>query len=61
MSQREPEKGKHYVAHEPKFCKCRLCHAYFYADTIEEARAACHEHAKNEHPTWGDSTCFWPD
>ena len=34
----------HSVTKEPKFCKCRLCHEYFYADTIAAARVACTEH-----------------
>lgn len=61
MSPPEPEKGRHYLAHEPKFCKCRLCHAYFYADTIEEARTACRAHVERDHPKWGEGGCYCPD
>lgn len=27
----------HMVKKEPKFCRCRVCHEHFYADTIAEA------------------------
>jgi hypothetical protein len=51
----------HFVTHEPKFCKCRVCHEYFYADTIEEARRACQAHGNEQHPDWGVTVCFCPD
>jgi hypothetical protein len=51
----------HFVAHEPKFCKCRVCQEYFYADTIEKAREACLSHATEAHPDWGVTVCFCPD
>jgi hypothetical protein len=57
----EPEKEHHYVTHEPKFCRCRVCHEHFYGDTIEEARTACLEHSRQEHPDWGTSACYCPD
>lgn len=43
---------------EPKFCKCRLCHAYFYGGTMDEARAACEAHHKEFHPEWDETACF---
>jgi hypothetical protein len=51
----------HYVTHEPKFCRCRVCHEHFYGDTVAEARAACLAHAEEAHPDWGSSACFCPD
>ena len=57
----QEEKEHHYVAHEPKFCRCRVCHEHFYGETIEEARVACTEHGKEAHPSWGTSACFCPD
>jgi hypothetical protein len=42
----EPEQQHHYVTHEPKFCRCRVCHEHFYGETIEQARTACLEHAR---------------
>ncbi|MGE5154978.1 MAG: hypothetical protein ACM3ST_13305 [Bdellovibrio bacteriovorus] len=56
-----PDPGRHSITHEPKFCRCRVCHAHFYGDTIEQARAACLEHARDEHPDWGTSACYCPD
>ena len=50
-----------FLAHEPKFCRCRVCHEYFYADTIEEARRACLDHGASAHPDWGVTVCFCPD
>ncbi len=49
------------IAREPKFCRCRLCHAHFHGDTVAAARAACAEHARAEHPDWGETACFCPD
>jgi len=51
----------HSVAKEPKFCKCRLCHEYFYADTIAAARFACEEHGRRFHPDWHVTNCYCPD
>jgi len=51
----------HSVAREPKFCKCRLCHEYFYADTIAAARVACKEHGERFHPDWQVTNCYCPD
>ena len=51
----------HYVKKEPKFCKCRLCHEYFYAATLHEAQQACRAHADIEHPGWELSACYCPD
>ena len=48
------------AAKEPKFCRCRVCHEHFYAETIAEARKACLDHGAREHPEWGDSACFCP-
>ena len=52
---------QHSVKKEPKFCRCRLCHEHFYADTLEEARRACQAHADSEHPGWEGSACYCPD
>jgi hypothetical protein len=57
----ETERQHHYVTHEPKFCRCRVCHEHFYGETIEQARTACLEHAGEEHPDWGRSACYCPD
>jgi hypothetical protein len=46
---------------EPKFCKCRVCHEYFYGDTIEDARQQCLMHGKENHPDWGETVCYCPD
>ncbi|MCG6869784.1 MAG: hypothetical protein LJE91_13960 [Gammaproteobacteria bacterium] len=58
---KEPEKNHHFITHEPKFCRCRVCHEHFYGDTIAEARIACVEHGKEAHPDWGTSACYCPD
>jgi hypothetical protein len=59
----EPKKDRipHSVTKEPKFCKCRLCHEYFYADTIAGARSACLEHGARFHPDWHVTNCYCPD
>lgn len=57
----EPEQNHHYITHEPKFCRCRVCHEHFYGETVAEAAEACRTHARDEHPDWGDSACFCPD
>jgi len=49
------------VKTEPKFCRCRVCHAHFYGETIAEARQACHDHAHREHPEWSSVICYCPD
>ncbi len=46
---------------EPKFCRCRVCHAHFEAETIAEARDACLDHAYAEHPEWEEVACYCPD
>jgi|OpeIllAssembly_1097287.scaffolds.fasta_scaffold1732359_1 hypothetical protein len=51
----------HTLKKEPKHCRCRICHAHFYGETIAEARAACHAHAAGQHPEWGESACYCPD
>jgi hypothetical protein len=51
----------HSVTKEPKFCRCRACHEHFYADTIAAARQACMEHARAQHPQWGETACYCPD
>jgi ribosomal protein L34E len=57
----EDKSVKHYTKKEPKFCRCRVCHEHFYAETIEEARQACQEHGDKEHPGWEITGCFCPD
>ncbi len=49
------------IVREPKFCRCRLCHAHFHADTVAEARRHCLAHARDAHPDWGEGACFCPD
>ena len=62
MSERDSTAPRqHSVKKEPKFCRCRLCHEHFYADTLEQARRACRAHADSEHPGWGGSACYCPD
>jgi hypothetical protein len=56
----KPEPG-HWIKHEPKFCRCRVCHQRFYGEDLEEARRACRDHAERDHPSWGPSACFCPD
>ncbi len=51
----------HGLKTEPKFARCRLCHEHFYADTLAEARRACLEHARLQHPDWSESVCYCPD
>lgn len=57
----KPPGPPHSPVKEPKFCRCRLCHEYFYADTIAQAHAACTEHAKRFHPDWPVTACYCPD
>lgn len=61
MNTKNPDTGKHSIKREPKFCKCRLCHEYFYADTIDEARQLCLAHIEQLHPDWTESGCYCPD
>ena len=61
MSDQNPDSARHVIKREPKFCKCRPCHEYFYADTIEEARQACKAHARENHPDWGNMACYCLD
>lgn len=61
MRDKKPDSVEHSVKREPKFCKCRLCHEYFYANTIDKARQACQEHAAEFHPDWGVTACYCPD
>lgn len=61
MPNNEGNTPTHSVKKEPKFCKCRVCHEYFYAETIAQAHNACREHAKEQHPDWGVTACFCPD
>ena len=61
MSDTEKKQAGHTVKKEPKFCKCRLCHEYFYAETIEQASRSCHAHWKAEHPEWHESVCYCPE
>lgn len=51
----------HSIKKEPKFCRCRVCHEHFYGETLAEAQTACHAHARDEHPEWGESACFCAD
>ena len=59
--EQHPDPTKHIIKHEPKFCKCRVCHEYFYADTLTETRQACQTHATENHPSWGETACYCPD
>ena len=62
MAEEKTGKVKHSNVKEPKFCKCRVCHEYFYAGTIAEAREVCLAHGREEHPDWGQTTvCYCPD
>ena len=62
MAEEKTVNIKHSSVKEPKFCKCRVCHEYFYAGTIAEAREACLAHGNKEHPKWGQTTvCYCPD
>jgi hypothetical protein len=61
MPDESPPPPAHSVTKEPKFCRCRVCHAHFYGETIEAAREACLTHREAEHPTWGRTACFCPD
>ena len=61
MSEQNSNPVSHAIKHEPKFCKCRVCHEYFYAETITEARQACQAHASENHPDWGVTCCYCPD
>ena len=51
----------HFVKREPKFCRCRICHEYFYAETVAEAQRACHAHGDKQHPDWGETVCYCPE
>jgi hypothetical protein len=57
----ERESRHHFVKTEPKFCKCRVCHEYFYAETIAEAQLACQAHGDDQHPEWGETVCYCPE
>jgi acetyl-CoA carboxylase beta subunit len=57
----ETGSGHHYVKKEPKFCKCRLCHEYFYGQDLKEAQQACQAHAESAHPGRERSACYCPD
>jgi hypothetical protein len=61
MSGEENGPPRHSIKKEPKFCRCRVCHEHFYGKTIAEAHVACFDHARREHPDWGDTACFCPD
>jgi hypothetical protein len=61
MTEPKNKPVRHSRAKEPKFCRCRLCHEHFYAETIAQARAACQAHAKQMHPNWPVTACFCPD
>lgn len=61
MSEQHDKPEGHYIAHEPKFCKCRVCHEYFYTGTIDEARRACLAPGAEAHPDWGVTVCFCLD
>jgi len=57
-----PTTPHHSPTHEPKFCRCRVCHEYFYASTIAKAQHACLEHGRAEHPEWDrDTVCYCLD
>jgi hypothetical protein len=57
----EPQPVRHSVKKEPKFCRCRACHEHFYGETVAEARQACVEHGRRDHPEWGPEACYCPD
>ena len=61
MSDTENKQAGRTVKKEPKFCKCRLCHEYFYAETITEASRSCHTHWKEQHPEWHEPVCYCPE
>lgn len=61
MSTTNEPPPKHSIKAEPKFCRCRVCHEHFYGDTIAEAHRACQDHAREQHPDWGQSACYCPD
>lgn len=62
MTKSPETRDPHSIKKEPKFAKCRVCHEYFYAETIAGARDACVEHALDQHPDWDPSTvCYYPD
>ena len=57
----EQQPPAHSINKEPKFCRCRVCHQHFYGETIAQARQACIEHGRLEHPQWGPESCYCPD
>lgn len=57
----QTKQAPHSVKKEPKFCRCRVCHAHFYGDTIAQARQKCQAHGRTEHPDWGVTVCYCPD
>ncbi len=61
MNQTDQPDERHAIKKEPKFCRCRVCHEHFYAETIDRARSACREHGEREHPDWGMTVCYCPD
>lgn len=60
MNNKQPP-PQHTVKKEPKFCRCRICHEHFYADSIAEAGQTCLEHARLQHPKWSEAACYCPD
>jgi hypothetical protein len=38
-----------------------VCHEYFYAETIEQARQQCQAHITENHPDWQETGCYCPD
>jgi hypothetical protein len=61
MSETKPDSDRHSIKREPKFCKCRVCHEYFYAETIDQARRQCQSHVAEQHPDWQETGCYCPD
>ena len=61
MTDTTPDSNHHSIKREPKFCKCRLCHEYFYAETIDQAREQCQSHIVEHHPNWTETGCYCPD
>jgi len=61
MSEEKPDDRRHSVKREPKFCKCRVCHEYFYAETIALARQQCQAHILANHPDWQETGCYCPE
>jgi hypothetical protein len=60
VTEPKTESFPHSVVTEPKFCTCRLCHEYFYADPIATARSAFLAHGERFHPDWARHPALQP-